>query len=126
MKFLCLAYEEERKLNDLSQGEWHALRQETLDYVESLQQSGRLVMALPLQSATTAATLRIRSGQLLKTTGPFAETAEQIGGFFLIEAEDLNEATQIAARWPSARIGTIEVRPIEEGLKLDRRYGASG
>lgn len=122
MKFLCLAYEEERKLSDLTQSEWQALRRETLDYVESLRQSGRLIQALPLQSATTASTLRIRDGKLLVTGGPFAETTEQIGGFFLIEAADSEEALRIAAGWPSARIGTIEVRPIEDGLQMDRRY----
>jgi hypothetical protein len=122
MKFLCLAYEEERELNDLSEGEWHALRQETLDYVEALRTSGHLVDARPLQSATTASTLRVRNGSLSVTDGPFAETREQIGGFFLIEAADRDEAIRIAAKWPSARIGSIEVRPIEDGLRMDRRY----
>jgi hypothetical protein len=123
MRFLCLAYEEERKLNELSQTAWHALRQETLDYVETLQRSGRLILTLPLQSATTASTLRVREGKTMVTVGPFAETREQIGGFFLIEAADQQEALRIASEWPSARLGTIEVRPIEEGLKLDSRYG---
>jgi hypothetical protein len=124
MKYLGIAYEEERKLNELSEGEWHALRQETLDYVDTLRKSGRLISAQALQSATTAATLRIRDGKLSVTDGPFAETKEQIGGFFLIEASDFDEAVRIAAKWPSARIGTIEVRPIEEELKIDRRYNA--
>ena len=123
MRFLCLAYEEERKLNELSQTEWHALRQEVLDYVETMQRSGRLILTLPLQSATTASTLRVREGKTLVTDGPFAETREQIGGFFLIEAADQQEALRIASEWPSARLGTIEVRPIEEGLKLEQRYG---
>jgi hypothetical protein len=122
MKYLCLAYEEEAKLNDLTRSEWDALREETLAYVETLQQDGYLVTALPLQSARTATTVRVRSGRLLSTDGPFAETKEQIGGFFLIEARDFNEAIQIAGRWPSARIGSIEVRPIEEELPVDRRY----
>ena len=124
MKFLCLAYEEERALNSLSTTEWHALRQETLDYVAGLQKSGRLLHAQALQSATTASTVRVRSGQRLVSDGPFAETKEQIGGFFLIEAADFDEALAIAASWPSARIGSIEVRPIEEELQMDRRYGA--
>ena len=123
MKYMCIAYEEERKLNELSTGEWQALRQETLDYVTSLQESGRLLAAHPLQSATKAATVRIRNGKIAVTDGPFAETKEQIGGFFLIEAADFNEAIQIATMWPSARIGTIEVRPIDDGLRTDRRYG---
>jgi hypothetical protein len=125
MRFLCLAYEEERKLNELSQAEWHTLRQETLDYVETMRRSGRLILTLPLQSATTASTLRVREGKTMVTVGPFAETREQIGGFFLIEALDQQEAIRIAAEWPSARIGSIEVRPIEEGLKLDRRYAGT-
>lgn len=122
MKYLCLAYEEEAKLNALSRPEWDALRAETLAYVDALRQSGQLVTTNALQSARTAATLRVRNGQLTTTDGPFAETKEQIGGFFLIEARDFNEAIQIAANWPSARIGAIEVRPIEETLPLERRY----
>ena len=124
MKYLGIAYEEERTLNALTEGEWHALRQETLDYVETLQRSGRLILAQPLQSATTAATLRVRDGKVSVTDGPFAETKEQIGGFFLFEAASLQEAIEVAAKWPSARLGTIEVRPLEEGLRMDRRYGS--
>ena len=122
MKYLCLAYEEEAALNSLSRAEWDALRRETLDYVEALRRRGVLVDARPLQSARTASTLRIRNGELTVTDGPFAETKEQLGGFFLIEAESTAAAREIAAGWPSARLGTIEVRPIEEGLPADRRY----
>lgn len=124
MKFLCLAYEEERVLNDLSEAEWQVLRQQTLDYVEGLRTSGRLIDARPLQSATTASMVRVRNGTLSVTDGPFAETKEQIGGFFLIEAADLAEAIRMAADWPSATIGSIEVRPIEEGLRVERRYAS--
>ncbi len=123
MKYLCLAYEEEQKLNGLSRSEWDALRRETLDYVEALWTSGHLVITNALQSARTAATVRVRSGKLSVTDGPFAETKEQLGGFFLIETKDLNEAIQVASKWPSARLGTIEVRPIEEQLRAERRYG---
>ena len=122
MKFLCLAYEEEQKLNSLSESEWHALRKETLEYVGSLQKAGRLILTNALQSATTASTVRKRGGKVLITDGPFAETKEQLGGFFLIDAKDIGEALEIASNWPSARIGTIEVRPIEEELKMERRY----
>ncbi|HSL20022.1 MAG TPA: YciI family protein [Vicinamibacterales bacterium] len=124
MKYMCIAYEEEQKLNALSQAEWQALRRETLDYVEALRQSGRLIDARPLRSATTASTVRVRNGKVAVTDGPFAETKEQIGGFFLIEASGHDEAVQIAAKWPSARIGTIEVRPLEDELQMDRRYAA--
>jgi hypothetical protein len=125
MKYLAIAYEEERKLNELSEAEWHVLRAETLDYVETLRRSGRLILTHALQSATTASTVRVRGGALSVTDGPFAETKEQIGGFFVFEASDLQEAIQVAAQWPSARIGSIEVRPIEEELRLDRRYGSA-
>jgi len=122
MKYLCLAYEEEQKLNDLSQSEWDALRGETLAYVAVLRKSGHLIITNALQSARTAATVRVRNGTPSVLDGPFADTKEQLGGFFLIEARDRNEAIQVASRWPSARLGSIEVRPIEEELPEDRRY----
>ena len=122
MKYLCIAYEEQRKLDELSQNEWQALRQQTLDYVEDLRRRGRLVVTHALRSASTASVVRVRDGKLSVTDGPFAETKEQIGGFFLVEAETPQEAIDIAARWPSARIGSIEVRPIEEALRMDSRY----
>jgi hypothetical protein len=122
MKYICLAYEEEKVLNDLSPSEWQALRRETLDYVDSLRASGRLIDARPLRSAHTAATVRIRNDQLTVTDGPFSETKEQLGGFFIIEAGSSEEAVEIASKWPSARIGVIEVRPLDEDLREDRRY----
>jgi len=122
MKYLCLAYEEESKLNALNKSEWSALRSETLSYVDELQKSGYLIAAEPLQSVRNAATVRVRSGKVSITDGPFAETKETLGGFFLINARDLNEAIQVAAKWPSARLGSIEVRPIEDGLKEEKRY----
>lgn len=122
MKYLCLAHEEEAVLNGLSHDEWRTLRQETLDYVEALRTSGRLVDARPLQSATTAVTVRVRNDTLIVTDGPFTETKEQLGGYFLIEAADLDEAVRIASKWPSARLGTIEVRPVDDELRTDRRY----
>jgi hypothetical protein len=122
MKYLCLAYEEESTLNALTKSEWDALRAETLTYVEELRSSGRLISTEPLQSVSTAATVRVRDGKLSITDGPFAETKETLGGFFLINASDHNEAIEVASRWPSARLGSIEVRPIEAGLSTDRRY----
>jgi hypothetical protein len=123
MKYLCLAYEEEAHLHALSQREWEALRSETLAYVASLRQSGHLLVTHALQSVQTATTVRVRNDRLSVVDGPFAETKEQLGGFFLIEARDLHEAIQIASRWPSARMGSIEVRPIEEALRPESRYG---
>ena len=122
MKFLCLAYEEQAVLDALTQPEWHALREETLEYVDGLRSLGHLIDARPLQSAETASTVRVRSGRSSITDGPFAETKEQLGGYFLIEAADADEALRIAAAWPSARFGTIEVRPIEEDLPTQGRY----
>lgn len=122
MKYLCMAYEEESKLDALSQSEWTALRAETLNYVDELKKGGYLIAAEPLQSVRTAATVRVRNGKISITDGPFAETKETLGGFFLIEAIDMNEAIQVASRWPSARLGSIEVRPIEAGLREDKRY----
>ena len=125
MKFLCFAYEEERALQALTHEEWRALRSETLAYVESLQASGVLLDARPLQSAATAAVVRVRDGRSSTTDGPFAETKEQIGGYFLIDVPDRAAAIRVAEHWPSARFGSIEVRPIEDGLNPERRY-ASG
>jgi len=122
MKFLCLAYEEQKKLDDLPREAWRELRSETLAYVEILRKSGHLVLTNALQSATTAATVRVRDGQPSVADGPYAETKEQLGGFFLIEARDREQAIELASRWPSARLGSIEVRPIEEVLSEERRY----
>jgi hypothetical protein len=122
MKYLCLAYEEEAKLNALSKADWETLRAETLAYVEKLRTMGVLLAAEPLQSVRTAATVRVRQNKVSITDGPFAETKETLGGYFLINIRDRDEALKIAAEWPSARLGSIEVRPIEEGLPQDRRY----
>lgn len=122
MKYLCLAYEAEETFTAMSRPEWDALREETLAYVETLRRSGHLLATNALQSARTAATVRHRNGRVLVTDGPFAETREQLGGFFLIEAADLNEAVQVAGNWPGARFGTIEVRPVEEALREEGRY----
>ena len=122
MKYICLAYEEEEKLNVLKKKDWDVLREETLTYLEELRRRGHIVAVEALQSTKKSATVRVRSGKVAVTDGPFAETKEQLGGFFLIEARDLNEAIQIASKWPSARFGSIEVRPIEAALREDSRY----
>lgn len=126
MKYLCLAYEQEADLNRLSPSQWTALREETLDYVQTLRDSGHLIDTNPLQAVHTAATVRVRNRQMAVTDGPFAETKESLGGYFLIEARDFNEALQIAGKWPSARFGSIEIRPVEQGLPENRRYTESG
>lgn len=122
MKYLCMAYEEEQTFSSMSESEWDALRGETLAYVEVLRKSGHLIVTHALQSVRTAATVRVRDDGASVMDGPFAETKEQLGGFFLIEARDMDEAVALATQWPSARLGSIEVRPIEEELRHDRRY----
>ncbi|MEO6029281.1 MAG: YciI family protein [Candidatus Binatia bacterium] len=122
MKFMCLAYEDEQTFKEMSQKEWDALREETVAYVTDLRDSGHLISTHALQSLRKTATVRVRGGSKLVTDGPFAEAKEQIGGFFLIDAKDREEAVQLASRWPSARLGAIEVRPIEETLPTDKRY----
>lgn len=126
MKYLCMAYEEESTLNALSKSEWDTLRNETLNYVDELQRRGTLIAAEALQSVRAAATVRVRARKISITDGPFAETKETLGGFFLINAKDLNEAIHIASQWPSARFGSIEVRPIEHELREEGRYEAIG
>lgn len=126
MKYLCLAWEEEAALDALSREEWDVLRRETLDYVDGLRESGHLLAAEPLRRAREGVALRRRGGSLTVTDGPFTETKEQLGGIFLIEAADLNEAIQIASRWPSVNLGTVEVRPVDPALRADRRYEGVG
>ena len=92
--------------------------QETLAYCEALHNNGHLIVAEALEPVETATTVRVRNGTLSTTDGPFAETKEQFGGFFLINARDLNEAIQVASKFPSARVGSMEVRPVRE---LDRQ-----
>jgi hypothetical protein len=89
---------------------------------QSLRRSGHLVLTHALQSTRTAVTVRVRGGDLSVTDGPYAETKEMVGGFFLIETRDRDEAIRLASGWPSARLGSIEVRAVEDTLPADRRY----
>jgi hypothetical protein len=114
VKYLCLVYAEQEQIAALSDGEWDALIAENLDLCEDLRRSGHFVSAAPLDRVQTATTVRVRHGRPASTDGPFAETKEQLGGFILIEARDLNDAIQVAAKIPMGRRGTIEVRPIKE------------
>jgi len=107
VKYLCLVYAEEKQLQDMDDGECVA-------YVEGLRTSGHAIAAEALKPVHTATTLRLRNGKLSITDGPFAETKEQLAGFYLIEAGDLNEAIQIAAKIPPVRVGSIEVRPVRQ------------
>jgi hypothetical protein len=114
MKYLLLCCTEEKKLNALSKGEWDAVMDETRTYIEELRKSGHMIVSEALQPVETATMVRVRNGKLTTTDGPFAETKEQMGGFWLINARDLNEAIQVAAKFPSARLGSIEVRPVRD------------
>jgi hypothetical protein len=114
MKYLCLVICDEKKLEAMSKSELEALDVESLEFDESLRKSGHLVAADPLQPTRATTTVRVQRGKVSVTDGPFAETNEQVGGFVLINARDLNEAIQVASRIPPARLGAIEVRPIKE------------
>lgn len=121
MKYLCLVIIDEKKLQALSETELQAIEDESLEYDDVLRQGGHFLAAQALQSVSTATTIRLRSGKVSMTDGPFAETHEQIGGFILIEAKDLNEAIQLASQIPSVRLGAVEVRPIKELTHSTRR-----
>jgi hypothetical protein len=114
MKYLCLVHFEEETLDNLPSAEFENCRRESLAHMDDLEKSGHLVVANALQRVRTATSLRLRNGKMSITDGPFAETKEQLGGFMLIDARDLNEAVQIASRMPLARLGSIEVRPTWE------------
>jgi hypothetical protein len=114
MKYVCLVYLVEEDMNALSKREADACTEESLAYDQALRRSGHLLAAQALQPVETATTIRVRNGKLSTTDGPFAETKEQLGGFILIEARDLNDAIQVAAKIPMGRRGSIEVRPIKE------------
>lgn len=114
MKYLCLVYFDGKVLDRMSETEKIAFDNESLAYDEELQRTGHFIAAEALDSVKSAVTVRVRNGKISTTDGPFAETKEHLGGFILIEARDLNEAMQIAAKIPLARFGGIEVRPIWE------------
>lgn len=112
MKYLCLIYDEEKKLAEMSKAENDAFMGEYFAFTNDIKQSGHYVAGEALHPVQAATTVRIRNGKVSTTDGPFAETKEQLGGFYLVTAKDLNEAIQVASRIPSARYGSIEVRPI--------------
>ena len=114
MKYLLFCCTEEKKLNALSGYEMDAVMDETMAYIEELRKSGHYITSERLQPVETATMVRVRNGKLTTTDGPFAETKEQVGGFWIIDARDLNEAILIASKFPSAHLGGIEVRPVRE------------
>jgi hypothetical protein len=114
MKYLCLIYDEEKKFQTLTKSELDVMMGEYFAFSKSIKDSGHYLGGNQLQPVANATTVRVRNGRTAATDGPFAETKEQLGGYYLIEAKDLNEAIQVASRIPSAKIGSIEVRPIQE------------
>lgn len=121
MKYLLLVLVDEKKLDALSKSEDEALDDASLAYDEVLRKGGHFIAAQALQSVQAATTVRLRGGKVSITDGPFAETNEQVGGFILIEAKDLNEAIQLASKIPAASLGAIEIRPVKELIPSSRQ-----
>ena len=114
MRYLCLIYDEEKMWATMSENDAKAIMGDYFAFTDGVKKSGHYVGGEALQPVQTATTVRLRNGKLSTTDGPFAETKEQLGGFYMIEARDLNDAIQVAAKIPSAKIGSVEVRPVVE------------
>jgi hypothetical protein len=112
MQYMLLIYDNEAEMKAARTGDPDVMMAAYREFTESIQRSGNMKAGDALQPTSAATCVRIRNGKTLTTDGPFAETKEQLGGYYLIEAKDLDEATKIAARVPSAKTGTIEVRPV--------------
>lgn len=125
MKYLALVYYDEKEMSQLSQAQWDALNQECMACGAHLRERGFMMGGEALQSTQTATTLRVREGRISITDGPFAETKEQLAGFYLLEARDLNAAIQVAGKIPPARYGSIEIRPVRELTPHNNRGYAS-
>ena len=119
MKFMFMICHDENVMDAIPETEMQGLVDSAIEYAEEIQRSGHYIVSDALQGVGTARTIRVRAGKVSTTAGPFAETKEQLGGFFVIEAKDMDEACAVAARFPPARVGVIEVRPVEE-LKHSR------
>ena len=114
MKYILLVHHNEEVLGSLSKTDLQQMREESVRLANDINVSGHYLDAAPLEPVSTAVSLRVREGKRLVTDGPFAETREQLGGYFFIDAGDLDEALDIAARIPGARIGSVEIRPVME------------
>ena len=112
MKYLLLIYDNEASMAGLAEAEQGKLFADYMDYTRAIRKSGNYLGGEALEPVATATTVRVRGGKTVTTDGPFAETREQLGGYYLVEAKDLDEAIALAARIPSSRYGCIEVRPI--------------
>jgi hypothetical protein len=118
MRYLCLIYEDESAWSKMSKEQSDGMMGEYGSFTQSIQKSGHMIGGEALQPTQSATTVRVRNGKISTTDGPFAETKEQLGGYYLINAPDLNDAIQVAARIPAARTGSIEVRPIMEFTQM--------
>ena len=114
MQYLCLIYEDEKEWEKRPPAESAEIMDEFFAYTDSIRKSGHYAGGNALRPTRTATTVRVRRGRVATTDGPFAETKEQLGGYYLLNARDLNEAIQLAARIPGARFGCVEVRPVME------------
>jgi hypothetical protein len=112
MKYLCLIYDNEQNWSHYTKNQGDSMMAEYGTFTEDIQKSGHMIGGEALQPTNTATTVRVRNGKVSTTDGPFAETKEQLGGYYLIEGKDLNDAIQVAARIPGAKTGSVEVRPI--------------
>jgi hypothetical protein len=119
MKFMFTIYHDENVLDAMPEQEMQTLVDSAIEYAEEIRRSGHYVASDALQRTGTARTIRVRAGNVSTTVGPFVETKEKLGGFFVIEAKDMDEACAVAARFPPARVAVIEVRPVQE-LKHSR------
>ena len=119
MKYLCLVFYDEKVRNALSDDDSQTLIDESRSVSEEMRRNGHLLTAFPLEQVYSASSVRVRNGKMTVTDGPFTETHEQIGGFVLLEASDLNHAIQLASRIPPARLGGVEVRPVMEWNPVD-------
>lgn len=116
MKYLCLIYQDEDAVNSLPPGEWRELIKECDSHTESLIRDQHFLDGNALASVHTATTIKVRQNKVFTTDGPFAETKEQLAGYCLLDARDLNEAIQLASKLPPIRYGSVEVRPVREDL----------
>ncbi|ATJ82359.1 YciI family protein [Halomonas beimenensis] len=114
MKYVALVYYQERLIDAMTERDWQALNRECVAGVERLTEQGHFLAGQALQPVESATCIQVRDGEVLLSDGPFAETKEQLAGFYLLDARDLNEALRLASRIPPARFGTIEVRPVRE------------
>ena len=123
MKFMFTIHHDEKVLDAMPEKEMQALVDSAIEYAEELQRSGQYIASNALERTATARTIRVQAGKVSSRIGPFAETKEQLGGFFLIEAKDMDEACSIAAKFPPARIAVLEVRPVHELTHSHDRRG---